>query len=422
MPDLTPNLGIKKPLGNEAFSRAAINENYDIIDAAATKTATANKLVQRDASGRAKVAAPAASDDVARKDTVDNAITRGMLVQAIINGNMDITQRGTSFTNPLNAYTLDRWVTGTTGEAGMPTLIHSAQRLDSGDIPGSYYFYRVNASGAGSGFGTSTEYAVMQRIENGTRFLCGAGKKVSLSFYARASVAGKRIGVSLGQRYGTGDTPSPNEVLTGQIFTLSSTWTKYTFTFNTNTLVGKSFGTNRDDQLLLKFFMAWGTTTATANFGSGTAETFGGSGNIDFAQVQINAGDTALPFQPRSFAEELALCQRYYEKSYPANIAPGTNTGWGLHVSTLLPANYTAGSRLLLGSHIKFKVEKRLTPTVTFLSDAGAAGSWWAVNYGGINVGTNFTCSTGVNIVTSNAVNVTQAGDIYGHWMADAEL
>ena len=33
MPDITPNLGIKKPLGNENVSRASFNDNWDIIDA-----------------------------------------------------------------------------------------------------------------------------------------------------------------------------------------------------------------------------------------------------------------------------------------------------------------------------------------------------------------------------------------------------
>lgn len=37
MPELTPNLGLKKPLGNETVSRAAYNENLDIMDAAAVK-------------------------------------------------------------------------------------------------------------------------------------------------------------------------------------------------------------------------------------------------------------------------------------------------------------------------------------------------------------------------------------------------
>ncbi|PFP30270.1 hypothetical protein COJ96_06040 [Bacillus sp. AFS073361] len=33
MPDLTPRIGIKKPLGNENVSRASFNENWDILDA-----------------------------------------------------------------------------------------------------------------------------------------------------------------------------------------------------------------------------------------------------------------------------------------------------------------------------------------------------------------------------------------------------
>ncbi|GBF35485.1 hypothetical protein DCCM_4614 [Desulfocucumis palustris] len=37
MPDITPRLGLKKPLGNEAVSRAAYNENIDLIDQNAAK-------------------------------------------------------------------------------------------------------------------------------------------------------------------------------------------------------------------------------------------------------------------------------------------------------------------------------------------------------------------------------------------------
>jgi len=38
MPDLTPNLGLKKPLGNETVSRAAYNENLDLLDQNAAKS------------------------------------------------------------------------------------------------------------------------------------------------------------------------------------------------------------------------------------------------------------------------------------------------------------------------------------------------------------------------------------------------
>ncbi|MGF9711613.1 hypothetical protein [Paenibacillus naphthalenovorans] len=94
MPDLTPRLGIKKPLGTENVTRAAQNENYDIIDTnaakktdlddhtaattgihGATSAATPNAIMQRDANGRAKVAAPVAADDIARKAEVDAVAT-----------------------------------------------------------------------------------------------------------------------------------------------------------------------------------------------------------------------------------------------------------------------------------------------------------------------------------------------------------
>ncbi len=48
---------------------------------AATAAATAEKLMLRDANGRAKVAAPSASDDVARKAEVD-AVASGLVAHA----------------------------------------------------------------------------------------------------------------------------------------------------------------------------------------------------------------------------------------------------------------------------------------------------------------------------------------------------
>jgi hypothetical protein len=54
---------------NASAIAAHVAATTDVHDA--TPAATANRIVLRDADGRAKVAAPAASDDIARKDTVD---------------------------------------------------------------------------------------------------------------------------------------------------------------------------------------------------------------------------------------------------------------------------------------------------------------------------------------------------------------
>lgn len=54
--------------------QAAIVELFNYLNSA-TNTATANTLIKRDASGRAKVAAPSATDDIARKAEVDEVQT-----------------------------------------------------------------------------------------------------------------------------------------------------------------------------------------------------------------------------------------------------------------------------------------------------------------------------------------------------------
>lgn len=44
MPELTPRLGIKKPLGNENVTRQSFNDNWDIIDAKVATLGTDGKV------------------------------------------------------------------------------------------------------------------------------------------------------------------------------------------------------------------------------------------------------------------------------------------------------------------------------------------------------------------------------------------
>ena len=238
----------------------------------------------------------------------------GMAAQALINGNFDVWQRGTSLAWSVFGRIADKWELWNTADGGtLPTLVYSQQALTPGDLPGSFYYFRLAPNGAGTSLGNATISQTLQKIEYGTRFLCGLGKKVTLSFYARASVASKKLGVNLFQDYGTGGSPTAQEIITGEAFTLTSSWVKYTRTFTTNTLAGKTFGTGNNDWLGVNFANAWGSTTGTS-WGLGAAETYGGNGTIDIAQVQLCAGDVALPFMPKSFEEELRACMRYYQQ------------------------------------------------------------------------------------------------------------
>ena len=236
--------------------------------------------------------------------------------QAIMNGNFDVWQRGTSVTPADAALTFqaDRWFDYINKDSGtLPTLTRSRQLHTSGDITNSFYFSRLATNGAGTSLGVNSQGGYFQRIENATRFLCGNGKKVTVSFWARSSISNKRICPSLQHFYGTGGSPSAAEYILGTPITLTSSWVKYTVTFTTNTLVGKTFGTANDDYLQVNLFYIWGTTLGNSQVqASVTAETFVGSGNIDIAQVQLCAGNVALAFQPKSIGEELRACQRYY--------------------------------------------------------------------------------------------------------------
>lgn len=290
--------------------------------------------------------------------TADGINVSSMSRQAVMNGNFDVWQRGTSTTTTTSGlYDLaDRWLRGYTADSGTPpTLTQTRQALTPGDIPNAFYHYRLAPNGAGTSLGNNSYFFISQRIEYGTRYLCGDGKKVTLSFWARSDIANKRIGYSLFQGYGTGGTPTTGEKITGDVATLTSSWTKYTYTFTTNTLVGKTFGTANDDSLQILFSAQWGAT-----FGndwvkpSVTAESYGGSGYIDIAQVQLCAGDVALPFQPKSYAQELADCQRYCYRAGAINgETPGSYQDYGIGMCL-----NTTIARL----SVRFPVRMRLNP------------------------------------------------------------
>jgi len=313
----------------------------------------------------------------------------GMSRQAIMNGNFDIWQRGTSvsITDSVQIFQADRWDDFVSKDGGtLPTLTRSRQLLTSGDIPNSFYFTRLTTNGAGTSLGVSSYHYYQNKIEHGTRNLCGANKTITVSFYAKSDIANKRICPTIYQTYGTGGSPSTAEQIKGTPITLTSSWVKYTATFTTNTLVGKTFGTSNNDSLNLWIFDMWGTTTGnTFVQTSVTAETFIGSGNIDIAQVQLCAGDVALPFQPKSFNQELLDCQRYYEPSWDYGETPTTISKY---VFMNCGKAYNSGN--IATNPFYYKVKKRTTsPTVTVYDGARTVNKIsWADNGGSTVNGT----------------------------------
>jgi len=232
----------------------------------------------------------------------------------IINGNFDIWQRGTSVTGVTSGqYLADRWVTLRVGSTA--NVSRQSFTLGQTDVPGEpTYFHRtVVTSVAGAG-----NYCVQGHRVESVRTL--AGQTAILSFWAKAD-ASKNIALEFVQLFGTGG--SPSSVVTGIGVTtcaLTTSWQKFTTTVSLPSITGKTLGSDNNDQLILYFWF-----DAGSDFNSRTNSLGQQSGTFDIAQVQLEAGSVATPFEQRPMGVELALCQRYYQ----GNAANGSEGDYG---------------------------------------------------------------------------------------------
>lgn len=94
------------------------------------------------------------------------------------------------------------------------------------------------------------------------------------------------------------------------------------------------------------------------------------SGTFKIGDVQLEAGSTATDFERRPYGTELALCQRYFYKTYAPDVAVGTNASVGV----ILCETLAAGTLTRLKAfNSRLTVSMRATPTVTLYSETGTA-------------------------------------------------
>jgi hypothetical protein len=255
----------------------------------------------------------------------------------IINGNFDIWQRGTSFTG--SEYTADRWINTRVGTT------HTASR--QGFTPGensvanepTYYCRTIVTSVAGA---NNLSY-LEQRIEDVRTF---AGQQVTISLWARVD-ATKNISVELEQVFGTGGSPSASVQGIGVTkVSIGTSWQKVTVTATVPSISGKTLGSNNDHHLKLGIWF-----DAGSDFNSRTDSLGQQSGTFDIAQVQIEPGPVATPFERRSYGQELALCQRYFQ-----------------FIQAGVRAYQLGGGTSAISSDYNFVTPMRAAPTIALIS------------------------------------------------------
>ena len=211
----------------------------------------------------------------------------------VINGNMEVAQRGTSHTT--NGYgSLDRYPLALSGSTA--TMSQESFTVGQTDVPGSEKYLKCDVTTGDNNAG------VYHYIEAASVFPA-IGGKVTLSYYAKGTSPTDGLQVRVAWYDG-----SSGANATAETVTLTSSWVKYTHTFTTPDITGLSL-TNASARLEISWLQK-STDTGTAAW------------ELNLAQVQLEVGEQATPFEHRSFGDELARCQRYFIK-----LGGGTDAG-----------------------------------------------------------------------------------------------
>ena len=319
----------------------------------------------------------------------------------IINGDFAISQRGSSFSNPsLFAYTLDRWRMVSNNSGGTVTISQQAFTPGSAPVAGyeGAYFFRNAASSP-----TGASYNVIQHLVEDVRTL--AGQTATLSFWAKAD-ASRSFTLGAYQNFGSGGSSEVTITSPGSP-SVTTSWQRFSYSFAVPSISGKTIGTGSSFRIELALPV-------------NTTQTF------DIWGVQLEAGSVATPFTTASntLQGELALCQRYFQKSYPQGIAPATNSVIGGIATAPAPSNI--GTLGYIGN-VRYPVVMRTSPTVTIYSYTSSTAS--AVSNGGGSDQAVGTGAAGLNNDSGFTVQNTTAGTIttaynafIWHYTASAEL
>ena len=331
----------------------------------------------------------------------------------IINGKMDIAQRGTSFAAVADgAYTLDRWRFGNTSSA-VVTISQQADGPADNEFQNSL---RVAVTTADASIAAGDTCFVSQRIE-GYNVRDLIGRTFTLSFRVRSSKTGVHCialrNSGLNRSY-----------VAEYTVNAANTWESKAITVPSGLITAGTWDWTNGTGLELAAVLAAGSTFQTT---AGAWQT----GNFLDTVNQVNCLDTVgnifaitgvdlkpgavdSPFEHRPFGTELAFAQRYFEKSYNLADAPGTTGGATSFRATCQAANN------YMSVNSQFAVRKRSTPTITLYNPVTGATGQFVADSTNVNV-VSAADAAGL-VVYANNVSVSANQFFNGHWTASAEL
>jgi hypothetical protein len=280
----------------------------------------------------------------------------------IINGAMNVAQRGTSSTGlgaSAGYFTLDRYRTTFSNTAGRLTMSQVADVHD-----GFANAMKFECTTADTSVGASEYFILQQKIEGQDLQQLKKGSSDAEEFTVSFYVKGNASATYVVEMY---DLDNNRQI--SKTFSVTTSWTRVELTFPADTT-----GALDDDNAASLQLGIW--LHAGSNYTSGTlnSSAFAANTNANRAVgissffdstdrtffltgLQLEVGSVATDFEHRSFGQELALCQRYFQ-SYPHD---NTTSAEGLRLN----GDYSS----------VFQTPMRAVPTGVVFGTGGTAGS-----------------------------------------------
>ena len=347
----------------------------------------------------------------------------------IINGAMQVAQRGTSSTSQ-GYQTVDRFHVNYSGTNESPT--QAQVDLSSSDTPYSLGFrkaLKITNGNQSGGAGSSDYIEIGHKTESQDIAKSGwnytnTNSKITLSFWVKSSVAQ----VFYGYMFNRDGTRTAYAFSTGSLS--QNTWTKIT-----KTIIGNSalqFDNNNEAGLEIYFTLFMGTDLTDNSRSLNSWATFDGAAHtpdqtstwyttddatFEITGIQLEVGSTATDFEHRSVGQELALCQRYFEKTYAQEIALGNASNFNGAYS----ARDGTASSVVRYYPFNYKTTKRATPTVTIYNPSTGATASLRLDSGSYSGAVSSPNDTSCMIFSNDGSPPSHYGAFF-HLALEAEL
>jgi hypothetical protein len=329
----------------------------------------------------------------------------------IINGDMAVSQRGTSFSLTTSAiFTTDRFQLNVGAEsAGRLT---ATQTADGPGVFGLTKCLKLDCTTADTSIAagevlqlqTKIEGQHLQEFHKGT----SGAKKMTVSFYVKGDQAAK---------YTLNLFDADNTRMNGQTFDVTTSWTRVTLVYNADTT--GAFDNDANNSLQMIFVLHGGTTYSSGTFAENTWASYAnglqiGDSTTSFFDstdreffitgLQLEVGETATDFEHLPFDVQLRRCKRYYYQ------LPDTPTS----SYRVLASSWLISSTLASADQMN-PVSMRAAPTITIVGTPLMTDNTTNASIA-VGLGANYSTTQKINynISTSSSVS-TQPGHIHNN-------